>query len=143
MQTILWFTSANIATSMATNAPVADVGERLLVGDVVNKKNAHGAAVVSGGDSSKPFLMAVLANTLQNKRMNVVLANILQNKRMNARMTFYLAGGVPNLQLAALVVDFDSANLEIDADGGDERSVESVIREAEQQAALAYTGVSY
>ena len=130
MQTILWFTSAKITTSMATNAPVADVGERLLVGDVVNKKNAHGAAVVSGGDGSKPFLM-------------VVLANILQNKRMNARMTFYLAGGVPNLQLAALVVDFDSANLEIDADGGDERSVESVIREAEQQAALAYTGVSY
>ena len=115
---------------MATNAPVADVGERLLVGDVVNKKNAHGAAVVSGGDSSKPFLM-------------VVLANILQNKRMNARMTFYLAGGVPNLQLAALVVNFDGADLEIDADGGDERGVEGVVGEAEQQAALADTRISY
>ena len=40
-------------------------------------------------------------------------------------------------------VDFDSANLEINSDGGDEGSIESIVREAEQQAALADAGVSY
>ena len=93
---------------MATNAPVADVGERLLVSDVVNKKNAHGAAVVSGGDAAKPLC----------------------------------AGGVPDLQFAALVIDFDSADLEVDADGVNIGWI-SIVREAEQQVALARALVSY
>ena len=65
------------------NVPVADIGERLLVCDIVHKKNAHGAAVVSGGDGAKPLP----------------------------------TGSVPNLQFAALVENFDSAKLEIDANG--------------------------
>jgi hypothetical protein len=130
MQTTLWLMRAK-NRDMASSAPVADVGERLLIGDVVNQKNAHGAAIVSGGDGAKPLLIGGIGKHTPHK------------KNAHAHVAFYLAGGVPNLQFAALVVDFDSANLEIDADGSDEGSVESVIRETEQQTALAYTGVSY
>jgi hypothetical protein len=91
------------------NAPVANVGKRLLVGNIVHKEDSHCAAIVRGGNCAKSFL----------------------------------AGSVPNLQLASLVVNFDSADLEVNADGGDERRVESVVRKAEQQAALANTGVAY
>ena len=87
-----------------THAPVADVGEGLLVGDVVHQQNTHGATIVGGGDGAEPLL----------------------------------ACRVPNLQLATLVVDFDSANLEVNADGGDEGSVERVVGKTEQQAALAH-----
>jgi hypothetical protein len=89
--------------------PVADIGKRLLVCDIVHKKNAHGAPKVSGGDGAKPLR----------------------------------AGSVPNLQFAALVINFDSADLEIDANGSTSGCVKSVVRETEQQAALAHVTVSY
>ncbi len=73
--------------TLSYSVPVAQIGERLLVCDIVHEKNAHGAAVVSGGDAAKPLC----------------------------------AGGVPDLQFAALVIDFDSADLEIDANGTNER----------------------
>ena len=36
--------------------PVLDVVEALLVGDVVDQHDAHGAAVVGGGDGAEPLL---------------------------------------------------------------------------------------
>ena len=89
--------------------PVADIGKRLLVCDIVHKKNAHGAPKVSGGDGAKPLR----------------------------------AGSVPNLQFAALVIDFDSADLEVDAGGNKGIKGISVVSEAEQQVALARALVSY
>jgi hypothetical protein len=74
--------------------------ERTLVGDVVDEQNAHGAAVVSGGDGAEALL----------------------------------AGGVPDLQLYALAVELDGADLEVDADGGDEGRGERVLAETQQTA---------
>lgn len=41
-----------------------------------------------------------------------------------------LARGIPYLQLHALAVELDGANLEVDADGGDEGRRERVLTEA-------------
>ena len=98
----------NIFMKRNGSVPVADIGERLLVCDIVHEENAHGAAVVGGGDAAKPLR----------------------------------AGSVPDLQFAALVIDFDSADLEVDADGVNIGRI-SVVREAEQQVALARALVSY
>jgi hypothetical protein len=54
-----------------------------------------------------------------------------------------LAGGVPYLQLHALAVELNGADLEVDADGGDERGRERVFAEAQQAARLAYARVAY
>ena len=100
----------NIFMKRNGSVPVADIGERLLVCDIVHEENAHGAAIVGGGDGAKPLR----------------------------------AGSVPNLQFAALVIDFDSADLEVDADGGN-KGIKGIIvvSEAEQQVALARALVSY
>ena len=98
----------NIFMKRNGSAPVADIGERLLICDIVHEENAHGAAIVGGGDGAKPLR----------------------------------AGSVPDLQFAALVIDFDSADLEVDANGVNPGRV-SVVREAEQQVALARALVSY
>jgi hypothetical protein len=50
--------------------------------------------------------------------------------------------GVPYLQLHALAVEFDGADLEVDADCGDEGGSEGVFTEAQQTARLADAGVS-
>ena len=94
--------------TLSYSVPVARIGERMLVCDIVHEKNAHGDAAVSGGDGA---------------------------------MGLY-AGRVPDLQFAALVIDFDSADLEVDADGVNIGRI-SIVREAEQQVALARALVSY
>lgn len=45
-----------------------------------------------------------------------------------------LAGRVPDLQLGALAVELDGADLEVDADGRDKRRRERVLAEAQQAA---------
>lgn len=45
-----------------------------------------------------------------------------------------LARSIPDLQLDALAVELNSPDLEIDADGGDERRGERVLAEAQQTA---------
>jgi hypothetical protein len=54
-----------------------------------------------------------------------------------------LTGGIPYLQLHALAVELDGADLEVDADGGDERGRERVFAEAQQTARFAYARVAY
>jgi hypothetical protein len=54
----------------------------------------------------------------------------------------FLSRSVPYLQLAALFVDFDDADFEINSGDRSDVGAVSVCREAEQQAALAHTGVS-
>jgi hypothetical protein len=54
-----------------------------------------------------------------------------------------LARGIPYLQLHALAVELNGADLEVDADGGDERGRERVFAEAQQAARLAYARVAY
>jgi hypothetical protein len=48
-----------------------------------------------------------------------------------------LASGIPDLQLDALVVELDGADLEVNADGGDERGGEAVFAESQQTARFA------
>ena len=90
------------------SVPVADIGERLLVGDVVHEENAHGAAVVGGGDGAKPLR----------------------------------AGSVPDLQFAALVIDFNSADLKVGAISC-KLITFSIVSKAEQQVCLARAVVSH
>ena len=53
-----------------------------------------------------------------------------------------LARGVPDLQLHALALQVHGLDLEVDADGGDERRRELVVGEAEKQARLAHAAVA-
>jgi hypothetical protein len=53
-----------------------------------------------------------------------------------------LSCGVPYLQLHALAVELDGADLKVDADCGDEGGSEGVFAEAQQTARLANAGVS-
>jgi len=53
-----------------------------------------------------------------------------------------LSCGIPYLQLHALAVELDGADLEVDADCGDEGGSEGVLAEAQQTAGLADAGVS-
>lgn len=46
--------------------PVLNVLERLLVGHVVHEHDAHGAAVVGGGDRSEPLLTGRVPNLQLN-----------------------------------------------------------------------------
>ncbi len=48
----------------------------------------------------------------------------------------------PDLKLDLLVIELDGADLKIDADCGDERRVEGVVREPEEDACLANTAIS-
>lgn len=82
--------------------------KRPLVRDVVDEEDAHGAAVVGGGDGAEALL----------------------------------AGGIPYLELDALAVQLDGADLEVDADGRDEGRREGVFAEAQQTAGLAYARVA-
>lgn len=50
---------------------------------------------------------------------------------------------VPNLQLHALAIQFNGPDLEVDADGGDERGRKRVFAEAQQAARLANARVAY
>lgn len=47
------------------------------------------------------------------------------------------AGGTHNLQLDALAVEFDGADLEVDTDRGDEARSPGIVAESEEQARLA------
>ena len=49
----------------------------------------------------------------------------------------FLACGIPYLQLHALAIELDRPDLEVDADGGDERRSEGVFTEAQKTARLA------
>lgn len=53
-----------------------------------------------------------------------------------------LARRIPNLQLHALAIELDGADLEIDADGRDEGGRERVLAEAQQAAGLAHAGIA-
>jgi len=54
-----------------------------------------------------------------------------------------LTRGVPYLQLNALAVQLNRADLEIDTDSGDEGGREGVFAETQQTAGLADAGVAY
>ena len=60
----------NIFMKRNGSVPVADIGERLLVCDIVHKKNAHGAPKVSGGDGAKPLRAGSVPN-LQRDHLRV------------------------------------------------------------------------
>ena len=53
-----------------------------------------------------------------------------------------LSCGIPYLQLHALAVKLDRANLEVDSDGGNEGGSEGVFAEAQQTARFADAGVA-
>ena len=53
-----------------------------------------------------------------------------------------LAGGVPDLQLDLLAAQLDRLDLEVDPDRRDERVVEGVVREPEEDARLPHPGVA-
>lgn len=53
-----------------------------------------------------------------------------------------LSRGIPYLQLDALTVQLDCADLEVNSDGGNEGRGEGVFAEAQQAAGLAYAGVA-
>mmetsp|Transcript_9632 Transcript_9632/g.20473 ORF Transcript_9632/g.20473 Transcript_9632/m.20473 type:complete len:102 (-) Transcript_9632:330-635(-) len=53
-----------------------------------------------------------------------------------------LAGGVPDLELDAFAVHFHVFDLEVDADGRDERGREAVVGVAEQQARFTHAAVA-
>lgn len=80
--------------------PCSDIAETLLVGNVIDEQNAHGASVVSGGDCPESLL----------------------------------SSGIPYLQLDTLAVELYGADLEVDANGGDERGSKRVFAEAQQAA---------
>ena len=88
---------------MATVTVMQRTVEAPLIRHIVDKQNAHGAAVVGRRDGAEALL----------------------------------AGRVPYLQLDALAVKLDGADLEVDADGGDEGRGEGVLAEAQQTARLA------
>lgn len=88
--------------------------EGALVGHVVGQQDAHGAAVVG----------------------------FVRRGTGGDGAEALLAGRVPDLQLDALGVELDGADLEVDADGGDEGRRERVVREAQQQTRLADAWVS-
>lgn len=54
-----------------------------------------------------------------------------------------LTSGIPYLQLDTLAVQLYRADLEVDADGGDEGGGEGVFAEAQQTAGLSYSAVAY
>lgn len=53
-----------------------------------------------------------------------------------------LARRIPDLQLDALAIQLDGADLEVDADGGDVRGGEGVFGEAEETVGFADAGVA-
>lgn len=53
-----------------------------------------------------------------------------------------LAGGIPDLQLHGLAIEFYRSDLEIDTDGGDVRLGVGVIGKSQQQARLSNTGIT-
>jgi hypothetical protein len=53
-----------------------------------------------------------------------------------------LPGGVPYLQFDTLAVEVDGADLEVDADGGDEGGGEAVFAEPEEAARFAHARVA-
>mmetsp|Transcript_16219 Transcript_16219/g.41144 ORF Transcript_16219/g.41144 Transcript_16219/m.41144 type:complete len:211 (+) Transcript_16219:303-935(+) len=53
-----------------------------------------------------------------------------------------LAGGVPNLELDDLVTKVDRLDLEVDANSGDERGAERVVRVPQEEASLAHARVA-
>lgn len=53
-----------------------------------------------------------------------------------------LSSGVPYLQLHALAVKLNRADLEVDSDGGNEGGSEGVFAEAQQTARFADAGVT-
>ena len=50
----------------------------------------------------------------------------------------FLAGRVPDLQLDSLAIQFNCTDLEINANGGDERGSERVFTKAEETTRLAH-----
>ncbi len=62
--------------------------------------------------------------------------------RRRDRVEALLAGRVPDLKFDLLAVQIYGLHFEVDADGRDERGVERVVREAAQNACLAYARVA-
>lgn len=54
----------------------------------------------------------------------------------------FLARRVPNLQLHPLAIQFDRADFEVDADGGDEGWGEGVLTESQETAGFAHARVA-
>ena len=53
-----------------------------------------------------------------------------------------LSGGIPYLQLHALAIQLNRADLEVDSDGGNEGGSEGVFAETQQTARFADAGVA-
>ena len=80
----------------------------LLIRNIIDEQDAHGATVISGGNGTETLLTS----------------------------------GIPDLKLDALAIELDSTNLEVNANGGDERGRKRVFAESQQAARFAYTGVA-
>lgn len=62
--------------------------------------------------------------------------------RSRNRLKSLLSSRIPNLQLDALAVQLDGADLEVDADGADVRRGEGVFGKAEETVGFADAGVA-
>ena len=62
--------------------------------------------------------------------------------RPRNRLEPLLSSRIPDLQLDALAVELDGANLEVDADGGDVRGGEGVFGKAEETVGFTDAGVA-
>ena len=99
--------------------------ERALVRDVVHEQDAHGAAVICRGDRAEPFLAGCVP-------LECSVSPTVAYKSID-RVDITEANAY-DLQLDALAVELYGPDLEVDADGGNERGRPRVIAEAEQQA---------
>lgn len=107
--------------------------------------------------SSRPLTIQLLStrNVSQSTstRLTVealLIRNIIHQKYTHStsiirrcnRPESLLASGIPYLQLNSLSVQFNGANLEVDANSRDERRSERVLGETQETAGLAYAGVA-
>ena len=95
--------------------------EGTLVGDIVDKQNAHSATVIRRRDGPESFLASSVP-------LDMTREYLTAGRR---------GEGTHNLELDPLPVYLNGANLEVDADSGDEGRRPGVIAETEEQAGFA------
>lgn len=90
-----------------------------------------------------------LAYPITNRFKGTTVSNIVDKndplrpaevRRCNSAKSF-LAGGIPNLKLDALIVNFDIFNFEIDSNRSNESGRERVIGISKKQASFPDSGV--
>lgn len=91
-----------------------------------------------------------LAYPITNRFKGTAVSNIVDKndplrpteiRRCDSAKSF-LTGGIPNLKLHALIVDFDVFDFEIDSNRRDKRGRERVIGISEKQARFPDSGIS-